>query len=118
VVEHLATATAVRLRQRFSDLGLGMIPGYSPGYDGWSLTDQGPLFRLLGLEEIDLPGPVSILDSGMLQPKNSLLAIFGVTPRADLAEPLWQRSRCSWCSLSPCALRSSSRPAHQDASSS
>jgi hypothetical protein len=116
-VEHLATATAVDLRQRIRGLGLAVIPGYSPGYDGWSLTDQGPLFRLLGLAEIDPPGALSILDSGMLQPKNSLLAIFGVTPQAELAEPLWQRSRCSWCSLSPCALRSSNRQAQIDTSS-
>jgi hypothetical protein len=105
VVEHLATLTATRLRKRFAREGLGMMPGYSPGYDGWSLTDQLPLFRLLDPQGGELPAGMTVLDSGMLQPKNSLLAVFGISPHPDLVEPLWKRSRCSWCSLSPCALR-------------
>jgi hypothetical protein len=107
VAEHLAAATAVTLRERYRSDGLALLPGYSPGYDGWPLEDQHPLFRLLR-ENPPLPvAPLSveILDSGMLTPKSSLLAAFGLSPHPDRVEPLWRRGRCSWCSRSPCALR-------------
>ncbi len=104
--EHLAAARAMWMRTELVRRGRGLLPGYSPGFDGWSLTDQPVLFRLLGTEAAELPGPLEMLDTGMLSPKNSLLATFGMTQRSELAESLWERDKCSWCSLSPCALRS------------
>ncbi len=107
VAEYQATSTAAWMRDQLTRSERGLLPGHSPGYDGWPLDDQRVLFRLLGTEQAELPGPLAVMDSGMMSPKNSLLAAFGMTRRPDLAEPLWRRSRCSWCSLSPCALRHS-----------
>ncbi len=101
VGEHLrATANA-------ADLGLG--PGYSPGYDGWDLTDQVDLAACLGGPGSEptaaLPGPLRVLPSGMIEPKSSLLAVFGLSSRRAAAERLWLRHPCSWCSMAGCTLR-------------
>ncbi|HEY5553104.1 MAG TPA: hypothetical protein VIK52_14520 [Opitutaceae bacterium] len=53
---------------------LGADHHYSPGYRGWSVEDNRLLldaFRQAG----PLPGPLSVLPSGMLTPKKSQLAV-------------------------------------------
>lgn len=103
---------AERLRQAAADEGLGLGPGYSPGYDGWDLADQvavvGGLIGAAPHGLASLPGALSLLDSGMLEPKNSLVATFGLTRRPEAADRQWQRHSCSWCSLTGCTLRGSS----------
>jgi hypothetical protein len=105
VVEDLVARTSGRLCASAGDRGLAAVPHYSPGYAGWDVADQNRLFNLIseGLGQL-LPGPLEVLASGMLRPKKSLLAVFGLAPvervaQAALATP------CAGCSFSPCAYR-------------
>lgn len=106
---HLAAWAGDHLRAAAARAGLGLGPGYSPGYDGWSLTDQvevaASLTGTAGGDGGPLPGPLRVLESGMIDPKNSLLAVFGLTTDQEAAERQWRRHKCSWCSLAGCALR-------------
>ena len=106
VAEHLAAACGETLRTANSAGRLVALPGYSPGYSGWDLAQQTLVYDLLtdGLRE-PLPGPLRVLESGMLTPKHSLLAVFGMTLRYDLATQAWAKNRCAWCSLTDCSFR-------------
>lgn len=112
VAEHLASWCGETLRSP-GDEGLVALPGYSPGYDGWELEQQIRLFELIA-QQTELPGPLHALDSGMLTPRNSLLSVFGLTARRELAREAWSRHRCAWCSLTQCGLRRESEPAVRD----
>jgi len=52
-----------------------------------------------------LPGEIDVLDSGMLRPKKSLLAVFGLTSHAELARPLRELALCENCSYLSCQYR-------------
>jgi hypothetical protein len=106
VTEYLAALTARHLRTASAESGVAALPGYSPGHDGWPLTQQVVLARcLLHGGDVTPPGPFEVLDSGMIRPKNSLLALFGLTRDRDLAAKAWGRGKCSWCSMARCAFR-------------
>lgn len=45
-----------------------------PGYPGWPITDNAALLAALGTGGA-LPGPLTVLPSGMLAPKKSMLAV-------------------------------------------
>ena len=47
-------------------------------------------------------GPLTLLDSGMLTPKNSLLAVRGLTRQAVAPTAA---DACRACDLSPCSFR-------------
>lgn len=105
VAEHLAMACGEALRWSGGRSGLAALPGYSPGYEGWDLTQQADLHGLMVGNCGSLPGPLRVLASGMLEPKSSSLAIFGLTPRHDLAARAWSSNRCSRCSMTRCDFR-------------
>ena len=48
---------------------------------------------------------LEVLPSGMLRPKSSLLAVFGITRDLEASEAAWRRNRCSWCALTECGFR-------------
>jgi hypothetical protein len=112
VVEHLVTMTGARLCASFERQQMAVLPHYSPGYPEWPIEEQG---RLLALMQTDLvnPGPagpglrsvLEVLDSGMLRPKKSLLAVFGVTRQVDRVRPLSDLVPCEHCSFGPCQYR-------------
>ena len=83
-VEHWRDEAKRQLQQVFAEERRTVLPHYSPGYDGWGLADQARLFRLLQAEG----SPLRLLDSGGLLPHKSTLAVYGVTPRDDLEQPL------------------------------
>ena len=123
VVEHLATMTGARLCAAADGLGQAVLPHYSPGYPGWDMTEQQKLLGLLragangggaagghaahgvahGHEP--LPGPMDALESGMLRPKKSLLAVFGLTHHTERVRPLTELIPCENCSLPGCRYR-------------
>jgi hypothetical protein len=85
---------------------MAVLPHYSPGYGGWDVSDQGPLFDLVRkTRDHALPADVRVLESGMLQPKKSLLAVFGYTRRLDKVKALPGLVPCENCSFSPCQYR-------------
>lgn len=107
VARGLATWAGQHLRRAARSRGRGVLPAYSPGFDGWRLADQVPLARSLGAPRTP---ELEVLSSGMMRPKNTLLAAFGVTSRIERAEAAWRSGPCSWCSLAGCGLRELATP--------
>jgi len=63
----------------------------SPGHKGFPIEEQATLFALLAPPEIE------ILPSGMLNPKNSILAVYDLSDQSAYLSPC---SRCSFrCSF-------------------
>ena len=106
VVEHLVTMTGARLCAWADADGSAVLPHYSPGYPEWSIEQQPDLLALIGRTRQD-PLPLELLDSGMLRPKKSLLAVFGVTRHVDRVRRLTDLSPCENCSYAPCQYRRS-----------
>lgn len=104
VVEDLVARTSGRLCDVASHDRLMAVPHYSPGYAGWDVAEQNRLHALI-LEGMHgaLPGPLEVLSSGMLRPKKSLLAVFGLAPAAE--RPAALATPCEGCSFSPCRYR-------------
>jgi hypothetical protein len=104
VVEDLVARTSGRLCGIAEHDGLMAVPHYSPGYAGWDVAEQNRLHALIvkGMNGV-LPGPLEVLSSGMLRPKKSLLAVFGLAPNA--ARPVALATPCEGCSFSPCRYR-------------
>jgi hypothetical protein len=104
VVEHLVTMTGARLCAWADGERAAVLPHYSPGYPEWTIEDQP---NLLALIRAGRPAavPLDVFDSGMLQPKKSLLAVFGVTRHVDRVRPLTALSPCENCSYALCQFR-------------
>jgi hypothetical protein len=102
VVEHLTTTTGARLCGWAEERHMAVLPHYSPGYAGWDIAEQG---RLLELMAPAVPGPLRVLASGGLQPKKSLLAVFGLTRHVDRVRRLTDLVPCENCSFNPCQFR-------------
>jgi hypothetical protein len=106
VVEHLIALTGARLCAWAESHELAVLPHYSPGYPDWDIADQPQLLNLIRQTRLkSLPGNIDVLDSGMLRPKKSLLAVFGLTSHTELARPLTQLALCENCSYLSCQYR-------------
>ena len=74
-------------------LAVSLGNGRSPGHRGFPLEEQPRLFAQLA----PLAPEIEILPSGMLNPKNSLLAVYDLSDRSANVSPC---SRCDWhCSF-------------------
>jgi hypothetical protein len=106
VVEHLVMMAGARLCATADADGLAVLPHYSPGYPDWDIADQAKLFALLtqGNEHV-LPSGITVLESGMLRPKKSLLAVFGLTRETDRVRKLTDLGPCQNCTLPGCDYR-------------
>ncbi len=104
VVEHLVTMTGARLCAWADGESAAVLPHYSPGYPEWNIDEQGRLLELIG-RSYQGTFPVQAFESGMLQPKKSLLAVFGVTRHADRVRRLTDLSPCENCSYIGCQYR-------------
>lgn len=102
IVEHLTTLAGARLCGWAESQGMAVLPHYSPGYPEWDISEQP---RLLDLFRPGLPRPLETLDSGMLRPKKSQLAVFGLTHRVERVRRLTDLSPCENCSFHPCRFR-------------
>lgn len=108
VVEALVVAASFRMCEWADAQRLAILPHYSPGYPDWDIAEQGSLRELIGPEgRPELPETVRVLASGMLQPKKSLLAVFGVTQHVDRVQRLTSLVPCANCSLEGCRYRRS-----------
>ena len=104
VVEHLVMMAGARLCATADGDGLAVLPHYSPGYPDWDIADQSKLFALLTREH-ELPSSVTVLESGMLRPKKSLLAVFGLTRATAHVRKLTDLVPCQNCTLPGCDYR-------------
>jgi hypothetical protein len=114
VVEYLITTAGFRFCAWADGNNFAVLPHYSPGYPGWNAEDQYPLYNLIRQNKKDeLPGELNILESGMLSPKKSLLAVFGITKETDRVKNIRELIPCENCSLHSCNYRRASfRYAH------
>lgn len=104
VVEHLVTMTGARLCAWADGERAAVLPHYSPGYTEWTIDEQSSLLDVVRRAR-PAAVPLEVFDSGMLRPKKSLLAVFGVTRHVDRVRPLTELSPCEGCSFVPCQYR-------------
>lgn len=106
VVEHLITLASGRICAWADGQGMVALPHYSPGYSGWDVAEQGALWKLIRqARNGDFPGELDVLDTGMLRPKKSLLAIFGLSRELDKVRSRTRLVPCENCSLPGCRYR-------------
>jgi len=106
VVEHLITVASGHICGWADRQGAAALPHYSPGYSGWNVSDQVKLWDLLRQNgAIHLKGRLDVLETGMLRPKKSLLAVFGITRHLEKARSLAKLIPCETCSLPNCQYR-------------
>jgi len=106
VVEHLVTVAAGRICAWAESQGMTVLPHYSPGYSGWDIADQIKLWNLIRKDRTQaLPGDLEVMSTGMLRPKKSLLAFFGLTRQVEKARSLRDLVPCETCSLPGCQYR-------------
>jgi hypothetical protein len=102
IVEHLVTMIGARLCAWAESHNMAVLPHYSPGYPEWDVSEQPRLLQLLkksrGFE-------IDALESGMLRPKKSLLAVFGLTHHTDRVRRLTDLVPCENCSFASCQYR-------------
>jgi hypothetical protein len=105
VVEHLITVTGAKLCAWAEAQQMAVLPHYSPGYPEWSIDEQARLLDVINRGRRQERVPVDVLESGMLRPKKSLLAVFGLTRRMDRVNRLTDLVPCQNCSFTPCQYR-------------
>jgi hypothetical protein len=106
VVEHLVTICGAQLCAWGEENQIAVLPHYSPGYPDWDISQQPRLLELIRrTDSKQLPSELATLDSGMLRPKKSLLAVFGLTRHTDRVRRLSELSPCENCSFHPCRFR-------------
>jgi hypothetical protein len=106
VVEHLTTLAGAWLCDWAEPREMAVLPHYSPGYPEWDVAEQPRLLELLKKTRIEsFPSSVEAFESGMLRPKKTLLAAFGLTRRTDRLQKLTSLVACERCSFGPCQYR-------------
>jgi hypothetical protein len=106
VVEHLVTSAGARLCDWAERQDMAILPHYSPGYSEWDIAEQPRLLSLLKQTRKEpFPSRVEVFDTGMLRPKKTLLAVFGLTRNTDRLRRLTDLIPCENCSLGRCQYR-------------
>jgi len=106
VVEQLITVASGRICAWADEHQMAALPHFSPGYSGWDIAQQLPLWSLFQ-KNLDgaFPGQLEVLESGMLRPKKSLLAVIGLTRDLEKARRFQKLIPCENCSLPDCRYR-------------
>jgi len=85
---------------------LAALSHESPGYDGWNLGDQHALLDLLAAQPTwPSAAKLDLLESGMLTPEHSQLALFGLGPAEVVEATSPDTLACARCSMDPCSHR-------------
>jgi hypothetical protein len=106
VVEHLVATTGARLCAWAEERGMAVLPHYSPGYAEWDVTEQPSLLELIERTQRQaFPSRLEVFETGMLRPKKSLLAVFGVTRHTERLQRITDLVPCENCSFGPCQFR-------------
>lgn len=106
VVEHLTAATGARLCDWAEQHEMAVLPHCSPGYPEWDIAEQPRLLNLLQrTQRKPFPSAVEVFDTGMLRPKKTLLAVFGLTRHTERLRRLTDLVPCENCSFGPCQFR-------------
>ena len=106
VVEQLIAVASGRICAWADENKMAALPHFSPGYSGWDIAEQLPLWRLFQKNFTGaFPGELEVLDSGMLRPKKSLLAVIGLTRDLEKARRFQKLIPCENCALMDCQYR-------------
>jgi hypothetical protein len=105
VVEHLTTMTGARLCAWAEARGMSVLPHYSPGYPEWDIAQQSRLLELIKRTATWPKHGIEAMESGMLNPKKSLLAVFGLTHHNERVRRITELIPCENCSFAPCQYR-------------
>lgn len=106
VVEHLVTHAAARICGWAEQSGMAVLPHYSPGYSGWQVSDQVNLWEIVRCNNgKPFPAELTVLETGMLRPKKSLLTVFGLTRHPEKVHKSSKLIPCENCSLPNCQYR-------------
>ena len=106
VVEQLVTVASGHICGWADGNQMAALPHFSPGYSGWDIAQQIPLLHLFRQNsKNEFPGAIEVLDSGMLRPKKSLLAVIGLTRDLEKARRFARLIPCENCSLPNCRYR-------------
>lgn len=106
VVEHLAASTGARLCEWAEQREMAVLPHYSPGYPEWDVAEQPRLLELMKrTQRQPFPSAVEVFETGMLRPKKTLLAVFGLTHHTERLSRLAGLVPCENCSFGPCQFR-------------
>ena len=85
---------------------MAILPHYSPGYPGWDVAEQSRLLQLLRTRDDEtMPAEMQVLETGMLSPKKSLLAVFGITAQLERVQRLTDLVPCASCPMQACQYR-------------
>ncbi len=105
VVEHLITAAGGRICAWAEKNGMAALPHFSPGYSGWDVSDQVGLWQLVrDGADARFAASLEVLDTGMLRPKKSLLAVIGITRHLERVLGSRNLVPCENCSLPRCRV--------------
>lgn len=110
VAEELLRHASTWLCDAFLPEGGQLTRHLAPGCGDWDIDHQRDVMALLSGGtprdatggRIASVGPVTLLDSGALQPQHSVLAVFGVSRHARKVTP---EAACRACDLVACAFR-------------
>jgi len=106
VVEYLTALAGSRLCDWAEQRGMAVLPHYSPGYPEWDIAEQPRLVELIkGARNGCFPFQLEALDSGMLRPRKTLVAVFGLTRHVERLRRLTKLIPCESCSFGPCQYR-------------
>jgi hypothetical protein len=106
VVEQLVTVASGHICSWADENRMAALPHFSPGYSGWDIREQQTLWNLFQKAfSNDFPGELEVLDSGMLRPKKSLLAVIGLTRELEKAKQFQKLIPCENCALPDCRYR-------------
>ncbi len=106
MVEHLIANAAGKICGWADEHSMAALPRYSPGYPEWKISEQQKLYDIIAeKKKFDFPEPLHVMHSGMLDPKKSLLTIFGLTRHLDKVQRTANLIPCENCSLANCRYR-------------
>ena len=106
VVEHLLAAASGGICAWADQQGMAALPHYSPGYSGWNVSEQLKLWELVRPKNgCPLPGQLEVLETGMLRPKKSQIALVGLTRQIEKGRLFARLVPCENCSLLRCQYR-------------
>ncbi len=106
VVEQLLVMASERICGWADANQMAALRHFSPGYSGWDISEQVPLWNLFRQMSSDgFPGELDVLESGMMRPKKSQLALIGLTGQWEKAHRVTQWIPCENCPLPNCRYR-------------
>jgi hypothetical protein len=108
-VEQLIVLANAHICGWADDNKMAALPYFSPGYSGWDIAEQIPLWNLFRERFAEgFPGPLEVMESGMLRPKKSQLTVMGLTHDLETARRFARLIPCESCSLPNCRYRRAS----------